>query len=114
MSNTRIEKMNELLQHEIASFYAKIKIQDLIITIIEVETSKDLENATVWYSAIGLQKQETNAVKEESLKILNTHKKNLSENLIKKLDLRKIPIIHFKYDERSEYGIKIDKVLDSL
>lgn len=110
MTNYRMQRINKQLQREISMLLEyKIKnetAKEAIIT--EVECSKDLEFAVVYF--ITLEPKQRKVV----FKALESVAGPLRSMLGKKLRLRKIPEIRFTIDPSVDYGRRIDALLDSL
>jgi ribosome-binding factor A len=79
------------------------------ITITGVEVSRDLKLAKIFYTLLGSPDQA-----EESSRALRRITPFIKKQLGRKLHLRSIPDISFRYDHSLEYGTKIDSILDSL
>ena len=109
-SNLRMSRINKQLQRELALiFESRIKkesVKSIIIT--GVDCSKDLERARVWFTALEARKC------PGILKDLNEIKGAVRGLLGQTLKLRRVPDLEFVIDSSSEYGAKIDKILDNL
>jgi len=79
-----------------------------IITVMGVKVSADLKNATVFISSLDCSK------KEEILGILDNAKGYIRTELGKKLRLKYLPELSFKWDESVERGIKISRIIQSV
>jgi len=79
------------------------------VTITDVEVSKDLQTAKIYYTILGDEKQVN-----DSSQALNRVSRFIKKQLGKKLRMRYIPDIIFKYDHSIEYGAKIDYILSHL
>ena len=106
---TRQEKVNSLLQREIASF---ILSEDLpgsegLTTITKVDTTADLEDALVYFSTVGQDPIEV-------LKILERHIYKIQGMLNRKLEMRKVPRIKFVHDDSGAYAQKISELIKNL
>ena len=109
-SNLRMSRINKQLQREIALIIEteikKESVKSVIIT--GVECSKDLERAKVFFTALEARKC------PGILKDLNEIKGAVRGLLGQTIKLRRVPALEFIIDKSSEYGAKIDKILDSL
>ncbi|MBQ6434650.1 MAG: 30S ribosome-binding factor RbfA [Synergistaceae bacterium] len=109
-SNLRMSRINKQLQREIALIIEteikKESVKSAIITC--VECSKDLERAKVFFTALEARKC------PGILKDLNEIKGAVRGLLGQTIKLRRVPALEFIIDKSSEYGAKIDKILDSL
>ena len=79
------------------------------ITITGVDVPKDLQVAKVFYTVLGNEEQI-----RESSQALNRASRFIKKQLGKRLRMRYIPDIIFRYDHSLEYGAKIDTILDQL
>ena len=109
-SNLRISRINKQLQREIALIIEnKIQKSSVKGTIITgVECTKDLERAKVFFTALEARKC------PGILKDLNEIKGVIRGLLGRAIKLRRVPALEFIIDKSSDYGAKIDKILDSL
>lgn len=108
--NLRMARINKQLQRELALiFESRIKkhsVKSIIIT--GVDCSKDLEKARVYFTALEARKC------PGILKDLNEIKGAVRSLLGQGIKLRRIPELEFAIDTSSEYGAKIDSILDRL
>lgn len=100
----RMNQVNELLKHEVAELVQR-ETQGKFVTITEVDTARDLKNATIWASIL-------NPQKEEIIEHLNSIAYEFQSVLGKKLDLRNIPKLYFKLDTSGERAARVDQILD--
>ena len=108
---SRATRVADLLKEEISEMLCK-EVKDPhigFITITDVEVSKDLKHAQIFYTILGDEKQE-----EESADALRRVSSFIKKQLGKRLRMRYIPEIIFKYDHSLAYGTKIDHILNSL
>lgn len=105
------ERLEKILEREISSIiFQEIKDERLkFVTITKVNLSSDLSIATVYYTVLGDDNQKVST--EENLLDAKGFIKGL---LGKKLEIRKIPDLKFKYDESLEYGKKIEDILKNI
>jgi len=107
MSN-RIPKVNELIKQEIGKiiFEEEDFGRDVLVTVIDVETSIDCQHAAVRISVLPSQKSKV------VLKKLNRHIYDLQKKLDKKLRMRPIPKIRFVLDISGSKIEKIDELIE--
>ena len=103
-------RINKQLQREISllleSRVKKDTVRDAIIT--GVECSRDLERAKVFFTAMDPKKRPALLGELQSVKgVLRTL-------LGQSMRLRHIPALEFVVDESSDYGQRIDAILDRL
>ena len=108
---TRPQRIQEAIRREISLIIQK-EIRDPRLgftTITKVEVSKDLKNATIYYSVFGSEKEAKNT----------HHALTSAEGYIKKLigdrvKMKFVPDIRFKIDKSLEHTRKIYDILDQI
>ncbi len=114
MSSNRTYKISDLLRKEISTIILKEikdpRLQNINITAVKV--SDDIGIATVFYTLIGqsIKKEESN-INHQVLKKLSGM---LRSKLAKKIKIRRVPRIIFKFDESIEYSQNIETLLKNL
>lgn len=114
MQSKRSDKVSDLLKKEI-SLIISSEIKDprlRNINITAVKVSDDIGIATVFYTVIGESIQKTHSNIDS--KILVKLSGMIRSNLAKKIKIRRIPKIKFRFDESIEYSEKIEKLLKNL
>ena len=111
MYGTRKERLGQQLQQEIASILQReLKDPNVgFVTITKVELSGDLSHAKVNYSVLG-----STADRERSHEALDRSTGFVRSLLKKRLRLKIIPEIVFRYDESIAYSIDLAAKLDEL
>ena len=107
----RMERVNEHLKREIGDIILK-EIQDprlSFITIVSVETSRDLRQAKVYYSFLG-KKEQLNSVKAGLERARGFIRKLIGQ----RLTIRYTPELVFIYDQSIEYGDRIEQALKEI
>ena len=114
MPSNRAEKVSDLLKKEISLIITnEIKdprLQNINITAVKV--SDDIGIATVFYSIIGESIHKSDSKIDD--KILKKFSGMIRSNLAKKIKIRRIPKILFRFDESIEYSENIEKLLRNL
>ena len=114
MASNRAEKVSDLLKKEISLIITnEIKdprLQNINITAVKV--SDDIGIATVFYSIIGESIHKSDSKIDD--KILKKFYGMIRSNLAKKIKIRRIPKILFRFDESIEYSENIEKLLRNL
>ena len=114
MQTKRSDKVSDLLKKEISLIISsEIKdprLQNINITAVKV--SDDIGIATVFYTVIGESIQKTKSNIDS--KILEKLSGMIRSNLAKKIKIRRIPKIKFRFDESIEYSENIEKLLKNL
>ena len=103
--NTLIRReISELIQHELRD-----PRLDEFIVVTEVDTSPDLKFAKVFVSCISGQQEE-----QKILGILNSASGFLRTELSKTTKLRRVPELHFHWDNSIERGDRILRLIDEV
>ena len=114
MASNRAEKVSDLLKKEISLIITnEIKdprLQNINITAVKV--SDDIGIAKVFYSIIGESIHKSDSKIDD--KILKKFSGMIRSNLAKKIKIRRIPKILFRFDESIEYSENIEKLLRNL
>ena len=108
----RIEQVNKLIRSEISELLqrqVKDPRLDTFVAITEVSTSPDLKYARVFISHIGSETE-----KQEILSALSTASGFLRNELARRLQLRRIPELSFRWDDSIKQGDHILKLIDQV
>jgi len=106
---SRTRRVGEQIQREMAQLVQQeIKDPRLgLITISAVKLSKDMSHANIFFTTLN----EEQSV-EDTLKILEGASGFLRHELGKRMQLRIVPNIHFKYDESISYGNDLSALIN--
>jgi len=103
---SRIDKINELLQSEIAQIInQEIFLKDSLITISYVDCSPDLRNAKVGISVL------PDHHFGSALSKIRKNKGLLRKSLAKKLKIRQLPKIHWVIDPSQKNASEIEALI---
>ena len=108
----RIERVNQLIRQEISELLrreAKDPRLGGMISITEVETSPDLKYAKVYVSCLGSDEE-----KKKTLDTLTAASGFLHNELSKRITLRHIPYLDFRWDDSLEKGAHILELIDRV
>lgn len=108
----RIERINTLMQREISKLIQgelRDPRLDEFISVTEVSVSPDLRFAKVYVSSIGGQEKE-----RQILGALNSASGFLRSELAKKVRLRRMPELHFHWDNSIEKGDRVLRLIDEV
>lgn len=111
---SRTRRVGEQIQREMAQLVQQeIKDPRLgLVTISAVKLSKDMSHANIFFTVLdGDESAEKHPV-EESLKVLEGAAGFLRHELAKRMQLRIVPHIHFKYDESIAYGNDLSALIN--
>ena len=114
MSSLRAEKIGDELKKEISLIINKKtkdpRLQNINITAVKV--SDDIGIATVFYTVIG-----ESIIKDQSEinpKILKKFSGMILSKLSKTMQIRRVPVINFRFDESIEYSDNIETLLKNI
>lgn len=106
----RTDRIAELIQRKLSVLIKEV-IHDprlpSFVTIAGVDISKDLSYAKVFFTVLNNAEKETTAVLNASSKVLRTA-------LAKSLDLRRVPALHFIYDQSLVEGQALSQLISQL
>ena len=112
-NSLRLSRVNELIKREISSLLQGMEwgeqgIEGLNLTLTDVECSKDIRIAKIYYIPIGMK----NSLLIE--KVINDRKKEIRKYLGKKLHLKYTPELRFIEDNSFEAFQKTSEILEKL
>ena len=114
MSSLRAEKIGDELKKEISLIINKEtkdpRLQNINITSVKV--SDDIGIATVFYTVIG-----ESIIKDQSEidpKVLKKFSGMIRSKLSKTMQIRRVPVINFRFDESIEYSDNIESLLKNI
>lgn len=105
----KIERLNNIFVEEISKIiHSEIKDKDVgFVTITAAKITNDLSFAKIYITTL-------NDDREKVLNTLNKASGFIRTMLCGKVKIRKMPEIHFVYDESIEYGKKIDDIIERI
>lgn len=113
MSNVRIKRVESLIREEISNMIMKGVIKNpsvnTLISISKVNVSKDLSHAKIFISSF-----ESRAKALKAVSGLNRAAGFIQGKLGKKLHMRTIPKLDFRYDDSIEQGFEVNKIIDEV
>ena len=106
----RKQRLDSLLQQKIAEIIQRRLDMplDLLITIVKVDSSPDLENDKIYFSVLQESKE------NEALKFLIENSKEIKKCLAKETEMKKIPKFRFILEETEKKAQEIEEILDGL
>ncbi|QXE03137.1 ribosome-binding factor A [Terribacillus aidingensis] len=111
MSELRANRVAEQMKKELGDIISR-KIKDPrigFVTVTDVEVTGDLQQAKVYISVLGEEKQKNN-----TLLGLAKAKGFIRSEIGKRIRLRKTPELAFEFDEAVEQGNRIEHLLKEL
>lgn len=113
MSDIRIKRVESLIRDEISTMIMRGVIKhpsvNTLISISQVKVSKDLSFAKVFVSSFESKNKAQRAVAG-----LNKAAGFIQGKLGKKLHMRTIPKLVFKYDDSIEKGFEVNRIIDEV
>ncbi len=108
--NHRIDRVNSELKKSIMEIIRRLKDPRItsMVSVLEVDTSRDLETAKVYVSCYGGNAEETLAALENCSGFIWRELRNEYRAL------RTVPRLNFLLDTSMQYGEKIDAILEGL
>ncbi len=106
----RSQRVGDLLRREIADIIMR-KVKDPrigFVTVTGVDLTDDLKIARVYISCL---KQDE---KEATIDILNSARSFIRSEVGKRVRIKVLPSIEFRFDESLGYGDRIDKLLKEI
>ncbi|MDN4494288.1 30S ribosome-binding factor RbfA [Ureibacillus aquaedulcis] len=107
----RSNRIAEQMKKELGDIITR-KLKDPrvgFVTITDVDVTGDLQQATVYISSLGNDRE-----REDTLKALGKAAGFIRTEIGHRIRLRRTPEITFEFDSSVEYGNKIDALLRSL
>ncbi len=108
----RIERVNSLIRQEISQLLQReVKDPRLgnFIAVTEVVTTADLKFAKVFISYIG-----SEAERQETLNVLAAAAGFFRKELGRRINLRYVPELNFRWDDSIERGDRLLQLMDNL
>jgi ribosome-binding factor A len=107
----RLQRLNGLFQEELADLIRDIRDPRMasIVSITKVDVSPDLENAVVSFSVLGTAEEKTG-----TLAALAHAAPYLKRELLHRVSLKKVPLLHFVLDESIEEGARVLELMKKV
>ena len=109
MSTSRSARIADQIQRELAEL-VRMELRDPrvgMITLTGVELSRDQSHAKVFFTVLG-----PATAAELALEGLQRASGFLRSELAHRLTTRKVPELHFEYDESVERGVRLSRLID--
>lgn len=107
----RSNRVGEQMKKELSDIIGR-KLKDPrigFVTVTDVAVTGDLQQATVYISVLGDNKQ-----REDTLKGLEKAKGFMRSEIGQRIRLRKTPELFFEFDESIDYGNRIETLISQL
>jgi len=108
--NKRIEKVNSLIQEELSKILLKEVDfpQGVLVTITRCDSSPNLSEAKIYVSAMPDEKI------DKVFEILDRRIYDIQQDLNRRLNMRPIPRIEFKKEEKTKKAAQVEELLEEL
>lgn len=108
--NYRIERINSELQKSVSEIIRRLKDPRIssMVSVLEVDTAKDLASAKVYVSCYGGDPQATLAALTSCAGFIRRELRSEYR------DMRYVPELRFMLDTSMQYGEKIDAIIENL
>ncbi len=105
----RTRRVSELLKREIAAILMReFEHGGGLVSLTGVTVSRDLRNATVFFTVLG--EDDAEAVARE----LNEAKGFIRHELGRRIHLKRLPDLVFRHDDSIRRGMKLSALIDSV
>lgn len=111
MSKIRQQRTAEQIQQILSDLFVR-EMNDprlQMITVTEVTIDRELEHADVFLNALGDDERQ-----DEVMQALEKAGGYLRHELVNRIQLRKAPTLHFRWDPRLAHAQEIDSILNGL
>lgn len=110
MTNSRLRRVNEAIKQIVSAVIPGLQDPRIgFVTVTSVETTSDLDQATVWVSVYGSEREQ-----QDALDALDGASGLFQGRINRELHLRRTPKLVFKYDAAVERGVRMTKLIDEL
>lgn len=111
MARVRVGRVGEQIKKELSQIVqSELKDPRIgFLTITGVDVTNDLSLAKVYLSVLGSDEE-----KEATLKALGAASGYVRSELGKRIRLRKVPELQFKFDTSIDYGSRIESLLQDI
>lgn len=109
MSTARGARIADQIQRSLAELL-RLEVRDPrvgLVTLTGVDLSRDQSHAKVWFTVMG-----TGETVREAAQGLARASGFLRSELAHRLTIRKVPELHFEYDESVERGARLSRLID--
>ena len=107
--SVKIDRLNNMFVEEISKIiHDEVKDKDVgFVTITDARITNDLSFAKIYFTTL-------DDNREKVLNSLNKASGFIRSLLCERVKIRKMPEIHFVYDDSIEYGKKIEDIIDRI
>lgn len=110
MNNQRQERVNSQFKEELADLLRKVKDPRIgFVSVTDVEVTADLKQARVYVSVLGNEEAQ-----KETMAGLRSATGFIRTELARRIRLRFMPEIEWRYDTSLEHGARINELLNQV
>jgi ribosome-binding factor A len=112
MTSHRPDRVGDQIRQELSELLSRGAVHDPgigFITITRVKVSADLQSARVYYTSLGDQK-----ARRDTAKALERATPFLRRQVGSRLQLRRVPELHFQFDEAIQHQDRVEQILRDL
>lgn len=110
MSSGRKRRVDEAIKQVLSDAVPTLKDPRIgFVTITGVEATKDFQQATVYVSVFGTEREQ-----QRTLEGLEAARGVLQARVARELRLRRTPVLAFAYDPGVERGVRLTQMIDEL
>ena len=112
MATHRPDRVGDQIRQELSELLSRGTVHDPgigFITLTRVKVSPDLQVARVYYTSLGDPK-----ARRETAKALERATPFLRRHVGSRLQLRRVPELHFQFDESVEHQDRVEQILREL
>ena len=107
----RRDRVVELLRQQLSELIRTLKDPGLggLLTLTDVELSRDMKTARVYYSVMG-----TDREKKDTAKVMERSSGYIRRQLRDRLSMKIIPNLEFHLDDTAERAQRVEDILDRI
>lgn len=111
-----MKRVNELMLRELSAAVRQLLPVDRcgVVSFTDVEVSKDLKAAVVWFSTVGTQAGVPALAEQEALAALEKVRPELQQAVARRVAIKYTPHLSFRHDSGLERGQHVVKILEEL
>ena len=109
MAGARMRRVNEAIREVVSTHIAEDLADPRIgfVTVTAVDTTPDLRHARVYVTVLGGESE-----RERALQGLDASRGYLQAQIGSELTMKRTPTLEFRYDESTDRGIRISRLID--
>ncbi len=110
MPTRRTVRVAEVLRQQLTNQIRRTgDLQELILTILDIEVSPDLRHAFVYFSVLNSDQTPAGVINR-----LNVHRHEWQQAIGKALQTKFTPHLHFRFDESVTRGNRVMQILQEI